>query len=144
MALLVVWFGSSGCSLQPTGGQAGLKVLFDGDPQFFDPSVQHMGMTVGQVVSREWRNGVTLVTVSLDGSYDSMKRSNLALVVRNGRLQVATLGGYGEMLAPGACINGFVNNASYQWFKITNLVGNITIAADRRAMGLLARSGLSG
>lgn len=133
-----------GCSAQPMGSQSGIGVVFDGQPHIFDPSVICLGNPVGQVLSSEWSNGVTRVTISLDGPAADLKKTNMAVVVKNGHLQLNTLGTHGVALAPSQCINGFVNTASYRWFKFKHLINNITISADRRAQQLLARSGLAG
>ena len=144
LLLLVYLAGCLGCSSESLIGSRGIPVVFDGTPQIFDPSVHYQGAAVGRVVSRDWNNGVTRVVVDLDSSLEDLKKTNLVFVVSRGRLHAATLGGYGEALPADACINGFVNTASYRWFKLTHLMDNINLSADRRARTLLARSGLSG
>ena len=73
-----------------------------------------------------------------------MKKTNMAAVVKNGRLHLDALCGYGESLPPAACISGFSNTITYKWFKLKHLINNITMDADRRAQRLLVRSGLAG
>ena len=144
MLLMAIGVGLCGCSMKSMDSRKGIPVMFDGIPQVFETSIQSKGTVVGQIISREWRNGVTRVVIALEGEYDALKRNNLAFVVKNGQLHAVQLGGYGEPLSADACINGFVNTSSLQWFKFKHLMGNIIISADRRAQNLLSRSGLSG
>ncbi|MBC2712688.1 MAG: hypothetical protein HGJ94_17385 [Desulfosarcina sp.] len=134
----------SGCSVPQIGSPSGIGVMFDGNPVIFDSSVVHMGTVVGQILSREWGNGVTRVSITLDGQYEDLKKANMAAVVKNGRLHLNAFSGYGAPMPPDACICGFVNTASYRWFKLKHLINNVTMAADRRAQRLLALSGLAG
>ncbi|WP_319525514.1 hypothetical protein [uncultured Desulfosarcina sp.] len=136
--------GLAGCSVQPSGGQDGIAVVFDGAPQLFDPSVVFMGTVVGQTLSSESKNGVTRVAFALDNSFDELMTSNLVAVARNGRLHLDTLGGYGEPLSPGASIVGFVKPSSYQWFKFKNIINNATMSAQHRAQRLQAQYGMGG
>lgn len=144
--LIVIIVGLAGCSVQPVGNgtPSGIWVMFDGDPLILDSSVVFMGTVVGQVRSRDWGNGVTRVSIVLDGQYDDLKKDNMAAVVKNGRINLEAMSGYGDSLPQHGCINGFVNRLSYRLFKFTNLTNNITISADRRAQHLLVRSGLAG
>ena len=144
LVLILSMVGWCGCSMPPVNGSAGLGVIFDGDPLIFDSSVAFLGMDVGRVVSREWGNGVTRVFIDLDSQYDGLKKSNVAAVVRSGRLHLRSLGGYGYPLPPDACIGGFVNTISFQLFKLKHIINNVSMSADRRAQRLLARSGLVG
>jgi len=142
--LMVAVVGLLGCSVQPIGNPSGVGVMFDGEPSIFDSSVVYMGTVVGRILSREWGNGVTRVSIALDSPYEDLKKNSLAVVVKNGRMQLNLLSGYGDPLPPGGCISGFVNTASYRWFKFSHLINNITMSADRRAQNLLAQSGLAG
>lgn len=142
--LLMVWIGLSGCSMQPMGGQDGVGVVFDGQPRIFDSTVIYMGMPVGQVQSTEYGNGVTRLLISLDGSYEDLKKNNMAAVVKNGQLHLNALSGHGAALPPATCIIGFINTSSYRWFKFIHLINNINMSAERRAQRLLLQSGLSG
>ena len=110
----------------------------------FDSSVVFMGTVVGRILSREMDNGVARVSIALDGQYDNLKKTNLAAVVKNGRLHLNVFSGYGGPLPADGCINGFLNTNSYRWFKLRHLINNINMSADRRAQRLLARSGRAG
>jgi len=136
--------GLSGCSLSPPGSGGGLVAVFDGTPQIFDSAVIHQGTVVGQMRSAQWSNGVSRVTIDLDSQFGYLAQSNAAVVVKSGQLQWKTFGGYGEPLPAGACINGFLNNFAFQWFKFKHLINNITVSAQHRALQLQARSGLNG
>ena len=144
--LMVMVMGLPGCSVKSigSGNPTGVGVMFDGDPLIFDSSVVFMGTVVGQIFSREIGNGVTRVSIALDGQYDDLEKTNLAAVVKNGRLHLNILSGHGDPLPPGGYINGFVNTASYRWFKLKLIINNINLSADRRAQHLLVRSGLAG
>ena len=144
LIVMVAWFGLCGCSAGPLGNQDGVGVVFDSAPRLYDSSVVFMGMPVGKVLSGDSGNGIHRVIISMDGQSNDLLKTNLAAVVSNGRLTLKQLNGYGTPLAPGACIIGFKNIASYQWFKFKHLINNITISADRRAQRLLAHSGLAG
>ncbi len=144
LVLILSMVGWCGCSMPPVNGPAGLGIIFDGDPIIFDSSVTFMGMEVGRVISREWGNGVTRVFIDLDSQYDGLKKSNVAAVVKNGRLHLRSLGGYGYPLSPDSCIGGFENSISFQLFKLKHVINNVSMSADRRAQRLLARSGLAG
>jgi hypothetical protein len=146
LVLMVSVIGLSGCSVSPigTGNTPGVGVVFDGEPLIFDPSVNFTGTVVGQILSREMSNGVARISIGLDGQYENLKKTNLAAVVKNGRLQLTLLSGYGESLPPGGCINGFVNTSSYRWFKFKHIINNINMTADQRVQRLLARSGRAG
>ena len=138
---LFLMVGLFGCSLSPSESGGGLVAVFDGAPRLFDANVVYRGVVVGQLRSSELSNGVARVTLDLDSQFSHLAQSNAAVVADNGRLQWKTFGGYGEPLPAGACINGFVSNVSYQWFRFKHLINNITISAQRRAMQLQARSG---
>lgn len=142
--LIAVAVGLPGCSVQPIGNPSGVGVIFDGEPTIFDPSVVYMGTVVGRILSNEWSNGVTRVSIVLDNQYEDLKKTSLVAVVKNGRLHLNMFSGYGDPLPKGGCISGFVNTASYRWFKFRHLINNVTMSADRRAQHLLARSGLEG
>jgi hypothetical protein len=144
--LMVMVIGLPGCSVQPIGGgsPSGVGVMFDGEPLIFDSSVVFLGTVVGQILSHETGNGVTRVSIALDGQYDDLKKNNLAAVVKNGRLHLTAFCGYGDPLPPGGYISGFINTASYRWFKFRHIINNINLSADRRAQRLLVRSGLAG
>ena len=144
VAGMLILAGLAGCSLSPTGNGDGLVAVFDGNPQIFDSAVVYQGTVVGQMRTVQWSNGVSRVTIDLDSQFGPLAQSNAALVVKNGQLHWRTFGGYGEPLSAGACINGFSNNFSYQWFKLRHLINNITVSAQRRALQLQARSGLGG
>jgi hypothetical protein len=141
---MTVMIGGSGCSLQSTADPSDLKVVFDNEPVIFDASVYFMGTVVGRMLSREWANGVTWVSVELDDQYADLRKTNLAAVVNNGQLRLTTLCGYGDPLPTDATILGFRNPISYQWFKFRHLINNITVAADRRVQHMRIRSGLAG
>ena len=145
-ALMVMMMGLAGCSLEQitTGNPSGVWVMFDGEPLLFDSSVIYMGTVVGRVTSRETGNGVTRVSIALDGQYDDLKKNNMAAVVKNGRLHLQRFSGYGLSLPPDGCINGFMNLSSYRWYKFRHIINNINMSADRRAQRLLVRSGLAG
>lgn len=142
--LMVVIAGLPGCSVQQIGNSSGVGVMFDGEPVIFDSSVVYMGTVVGRILSREWGNGVTRISIALDSQYEALIKNSLAAVVKNGRMHLNLLSGYGDPLPPGGCISGFVNTSSYRWFKFRHLINNVTMSADRRAQHLLARSGLAG
>jgi hypothetical protein len=142
--LILSMVGWNGCSTSPMGNSAGVGVMFDGSPLIFDTSVVCMGTVVGRMLSQEWGNGVTRVSIALDSPYENLKTTNMAVVVKNGRLHLNALGGYGEALPPGACISGFSNTNSYRWFKFKHLINNVIMAADQRAQRLRIRSGLAG
>ncbi len=144
--LMMMVMGLLGCSVQPIGSghPSGVGVVFDGEPLIFDSSVVFMGTVVGQILSREVVNGVTRVSIALDGQHDDLKKNNLAAVVKNGRLQLNMFSGYGDPLPPGGYINGFVNTSSYRLFKFRHIINNINSSADRRAQRLLVRSGWAG
>ena len=144
--LMVMVMGLPGCSVKPigSGNPTGVGVMFDGDPLIFDSSVVFMGTVVGQIFSREIGNGVTRVSIALDGQYNDLEKTNLAAVVKNGRLHLTILSGHGDPLPPGGYINGFVNTISYRLFKLKYIISNINMSADRRAQHLLVRSGLAG
>ncbi len=144
VTLLMAMVVLCGCSIPPIGTSAGIGVMFEGEPLIFDSSVVYMGTVVGQVLSSEWGNGVTRVTIAPDGRYDDLKKTNLVAVVRNGRLHLDTLGGYGDPLPPSACISGFEKPYLYHWFKFKHLINNMMMAADQRARRLRVRSGLAG
>ena len=144
MVAVVLWVGLSGCALPPTETGAGLVAVFDGVPQIFDPVVVHRGTVIGQVGASEWRHGVTRVTLELDSPYDQWAQSNAVVIAHNGRLHWKTVSGSGQPLPSGACINGFLNKTSYQWFKFKSLLNNINNAALQRAQRLQARSELGG
>ena len=140
MVGLALWIGLVGCALPSTESGAGLVAVFDGVPRIVDSAVIYQGSVIGHMGSREWRHGVTRVTLDLDSPYDQLAQSNVVVIAQNGRLHLKTVSGYGEPLPSGACINGFVNNISYRWFVFTNLLHNITNAAQQRAQRLQARS----
>jgi len=144
--LMAMMIGLPGCSVQRIDrmNPSGVDVIFDGDPLIFDSSVIFMGSVVGQMLSRESGNGVTRVSIALDSQHEELKKTNLAAVVKNGQLHLHMFSGYGDPLPPGECINGFLNTASYRWFKFRHIIEDINNAADRRAQHLLARSGLAG
>ena len=144
LIVMVGWFSLLGCSAQPMGNPDGVGVVFDSEPRLYDRSVVHMGMAVGEVLSHDQGNGVHRVMIALDSQNGDLLKTNLAAVVNNGRLHLKLLNGYGTPLPPGSCINGFVNNASYRWFKFKHLINNVTMSADRRAHRLLTQSGLAG
>lgn len=144
--LMVMAIGLPGCSMQPigNGNSSGVGVIFDGEPLIFDASVVYLGTVVGQILSREMVNGITRVSIVLDGQYDDLKKNNLAAVVKNGRLHLNRFSGHGDPLPPGGHINGFINPASYRWFKFKHIINNINSSADRRTQRLLVRSGWAG
>ncbi len=142
--MLSMIFGWYGCTGEQTEQISGIGVVFDGTPLIIDPSVIYQGTSVGQVEASQWNNGVTRLTISLDKADQALHRSNLAVVVCNGRLHVVPLSGFGEPLPPSACMLGFENNTSFHWFKFKNLINNINMAARRRAQWLSDLSGLSG
>lgn len=144
VVLLGVMVGLAACSVQKGGSTSGLGVMFDGEPLIFDSSVVFMGDPVGRILSHEWANGVARVSIGIDGQYENLKRNNMAAVVKNGRLHLNAISGYGDPLPPGGCIMGFTNMTSFRLFKVMHLINNITMSADRRAQYLLARSGLAG
>lgn len=121
-----------------------MGVVFDGTPQIFNASVIYMGSTVGQILDRQWRNGVTRLTISLDNANADLKQSNMTAVVKNGQLHLVPLSAVGEPLASPASILGFENNIALQWFRIRNLINNINMTAVRQAQWLTALSGLAG
>jgi hypothetical protein len=144
--LMVVVIGLQGCSV-PTigkGHSSGVEVIFDGEPLVFDATVVFMGTVVGRIISREMDNGVARVSIAVDEGFDHLKKTNLAAVVKNGRLHLNTLCGYGDPLPAGGYIIGFLDTISYRWFKLRHLINNINMSADRRAQRLLARSGRAG
>lgn len=138
---MVAWCG---CSMPPVNSPAGVGVIFDGAPSIFDSSVVYMGLEVGRVLSREWGNGITRVSIDLDSQFDSLKKTNVVAVVKNGRLHLRSMGGYGYPLPPGSCVAGFSNTFSLHMFKLKHIINNIAMSADRRAQRLLVRSGLTG
>lgn len=142
--LIAVLGALCGCSVQPMGSQNGIGVVFDGQPRIFDSSVICLGNPVGQILSSELSNGVTRITISIEGPFADLKKTNMAVVVKNGRLQLNTLSANGVLLAPSQCTKGFVNTKTYRWFKSKHLNNNNTFSADRRAQQLLSRSGLGG
>jgi len=144
--LMAMMIGLPGCSVRQIDrmNPSGVGVMFDGEPLIFDSSVVFMGTVVGQMLSRESGNGVTRVSIALDGQHEALKKTNLAAVVKNGQLHLIMLSGYGDPLPPGGCINGFLNTNSYRWFKFRHIINDINNSADRRAQRLLARSGLAG
>ncbi len=144
--LMVMVIGLPGCSVEPigSGNPSGVGVMFDGEPLIFDSSVVFLGTVVGQILSQETGNGVTRVSIALDGQYDDLKKNNLAAVVKNGRLHLNMFSGYGDPLPAGGYITGFINTASYRWFKFSHIINNINLSADRRAQRLLVRSGWAG
>ena len=144
--LMVLLIGLPGCSVQPigSGNPPSVGVLFDGEPLIFDATVVFMGTVAGRILSREMGNGVTRVSIALDGQFDDLEKTNLAAVVKNGRLHLNRFSGHGAPLPPGGYINGFVNTLSYRLFKLKHIINNINLSADRRAQRLLVRSGLAG
>lgn len=142
--LIVAMVGLGGCSEQRIGSSSDLKLIFDGEPHIFDPSVVYMETAVGRIISREQGHGITRIFIALDDQSENLRKTNLTGVVKNGRLHLSELGGYGDPLPPDGCLSGFLNTASYRWFRFKYIINNITMAADRRAQRLLARSGLAG
>jgi len=144
--ILLVMMGLLGCSVQQieNGNPSAVGVMFDDEPHLFDSSVVYMKTVVGQILSREMGNGVTRISIALDGQYDDLKKNNVAAVVKNGRLHLKQFSGYGDPLPPGGCISGFVNLASYRWFKLRHIINNVNMSAEWRAQRLLVRSGLAG
>jgi hypothetical protein len=142
--MLLLMLGGYGCSSEKLGRASGIGVVFDGAPLIFDTSVVYMGSTVGQILSSQWSNGVTRLSISLNSDGEDLKRSNMAAVVKNGQLNLVPLGGLGEALSSETCILGFENKIELQWFKLKHLIDNINMAADQQAQWLAARSGLAG
>jgi hypothetical protein len=142
--LIMGWMALFGCSMPAMQNQNGVDAVFDGIPRIFDSTVVYMGRPVGQVVASQWNNGVTQLTISLDGQHVDLRKTNLAAVVKRGRLHLDAMGTSGAPLPEGACINGFVNMASYRWFKFKHIINNINISAERRAQRLKVRSSLAG
>ena len=142
--LIMGWIALFGCSMPAMQNQNGMDAVFDGIPRIFDSTVVYMGRPVGQVVATEWNNGVTKVTISFDGQHVDLRKTNLAAVVKRGQLHLDTMGKIGAPLPAGACINGFVNTASYQWFKFRHIINNINLSAERRAQRLMVQSSLAG
>ncbi|BBO66854.1 hypothetical protein DSCA_07840 [Desulfosarcina alkanivorans] len=133
-----------GCSGHPAGNTAGVAVLFADDPHVFDPAVLYRGTVVGRLLSRQWGNGVTRLYIAPETPYADLIATNMAIVVKAGRMHLVTLGGVGEPVPADAGICGFVNTFSYRWFKFKHLINSVTMAANRRAMRLQHRSGLAG
>lgn len=142
--MLLLMLGWCGCSSEKLGRASGIGVVFDGAPLIFDTSVVYMGSTVGQILSSQWGNGITRLSISLNNASEDLKRSNMAAVVKNGQLNLVPLCGFGESLSSEACILGFKNKLGLQWFKLKHLIGNINMAADQQAQWLAARSGSAG
>ena len=143
MASLVIGF--CGCASEKFGSTtSGVGVVFDGAPLISDPSVGYMGTTVGQIVSSQWSNGVTRLTVSFNNDSQNLVAANMALVVKNGRLDLVPLSRFGQPLADQASMLGFNNRISLQWFKLKNIINDINMAAARQAKWLSSLSGLSG
>ena len=144
--LFVLMVMAMGCSVSPIGdgNPSAVGVMFDGDPLIFDSAVIFQGTVVGQILSQEVVNGITRVSIALEGQPDDLKKNNLAAVVKNGRLHLIQFAGYGDPLPPGGHINGFLNISSYRWFKFKHIINNIKSSADQRAQRLLVRSGWAG
>jgi hypothetical protein len=141
LALMLGWYGCSSETFAPT---AGTRVVIDGAPMIFDPSVIYMGSTVGQILTSQWNNGVTCLTISLNNDSQNLQQSNMAAMVKNGQLNLVALSAAGEPLSNPECILGFKNNLEFQWFKFKNLINNMNMAAGRQAQRLAALSGPQG
>ena len=144
VALLALVVCGYGCSPETFSKNEGIGVVFDGTAMIFDQSVVFMGTEAGQILSSEWANGVTRLTISLDDADRALQASNMAAVVKNGRLNLVVLGGAGQATDAPDCILGFSNTMKYRWFKIKNLIGNINNAASREIQWLNTLHGLQG
>ena len=142
--ILSLMLGCYGCSSEKFGQASGIGVLFDGAPLIFDSSVVCMGSVVGEILTSQWSNGVTRLTISLDNNSQDLQRSNMVAVVKNGQLNIVPMSGVGEALPPPACMLGFKNKLELQWFKFKNLINNINMAASHRTQWLSALFGSAG
>ncbi len=133
-----------GCTIQ-SDQQDGFAVMFDRMPKINDENnLYYKGMIVGSIHSRTVGAGnVAKIIVTLKEDFARYNGNNLALYLRNGRLEVAKLTAIGQPLQNGDLLSGFSSRAGLNWFKFKTLISDRINAAKYRARNLNDRFGSS-
>ena len=141
--LLFTAFGMGGC--QPSTGQKGIHVMFDGMPKIYHTDVYYHGRSIGKVLDQQGSSGaVGNVIITLDSELMRHAGQHWAFYVDGGRLTASALSSTGHSLKPGDRVCGFHSKAELTWFKIKSLLSHRIAKANRRAQKLFLRYTQSG
>ena len=143
IVMLITAFGMGGC--QPTTGQDGIHVMFDGTPKIYHSEVYSHGRVIGKILNQQGTNGsVSNVTITIDPKVLQHAGQHWAFYVDGGRLTAGVLNTMGQPIAPGDRLCGFHSKAGLNWFKIKTLLSHRIAEANRRAQKLYLRYTQSG
>jgi hypothetical protein len=129
----------TGCN--PNAHTNTYDVMFAKQPLLIDDGVYLRGNRIGTVVSDDKAAApIGRLAISIDGPYQELMRTNVVLYIASGRLNLASLGGYGEPLDKETKVLGFKSKASLAWFKARYLLKNQSSAAAKEAEKLYQRT----
>jgi hypothetical protein len=111
--------------------------MFASAPNLFDNAVYANGTPIGEIVDQAAAgNGVTRVSLVVNGDRKELMKDSAAFYVSTGRLTHASLAGYGNPVKPGTALMGFSSRMAMNWFKAKNLMTQTSRAAAGRARAL--------
>lgn len=139
LTLILISLAMTGCNLNSNTNT--YDVMFEKQPLLIDDGVYVKGNRIGTVVSTETAAApVGRLAISIDSPYRELMRTNTVFYVSSGRLNLATLGGYGEPLDKETKVLGFKSKGSLAWFKARYLLKNQAAAASKKAAKLHQRA----
>lgn len=137
--VILVLIAVTGCN--PNTHSDAYDVMFEKQPQLIDDGVYLKGNRIGTVVSNNQDTvPIGQLGVSIDSSFQELMRTNVVFYKSSGKLQLATVGGYGEPLTKETKILGFGSKASLAWFKTRYLLKNQAVVAAKKAAKLHQRA----
>ena len=138
-ALIIVLFLAAGCN--PNAHTNAYDVMFEKQPRLVDDGVFLKGNRIGKVVSEnKGEVPVGRLAVTIDSAFQDVMKTNVVFYISSGRLELATLGSYGEPLMQEAKLLGFGSKTSLVWFKTKYLLKNPAAAAAKKADSLYQRA----
>jgi len=139
--VVLISIAVTGC--KPNAQTNTYDVMFEKKPQLIDDGVYLKANRIGTVMSNADDTApIGRLAISIDNSFQELMRTNVVFYIYSGRLELATLGGYGEPLAKETKVLGFKSKGALVWFKTRYLLKNQATAAAKKADKLYRRTAM--
>jgi hypothetical protein len=114
-------------------------VMFEDAPNLFENKVYHLGSEIGDILETQaGPTGAVRLSLAIHSGHQDRITETTVFYVAAGRLNLASLSGYGPPLAPGQAILGFGSKMALRWFKVKTALGQSSLAAAAKAQAMLA------
>jgi hypothetical protein len=127
-----------GCTM-PEGKNV-FYVMFADKPSVIDNTVYFRGNEMGKILSRKSGfDNIVEMKISILKEHRPKMKNNVVFLISKGRLEYDTFNGAGELISDGTALLGFNSKAALNWFKVKNVLGNLTLEASQKATTLFEK-----